>query len=137
MNRYDLRDLARVRLKEAQTLLRNGCFDGAYYLAGYAIECALKACIAKRTKRNDFPDKKLVDKSFSHDLDQLLNTAGLKADLELSFATQPRLEENWAMVKKWSEASRYTFTDVLAAENMISAIMERQHGVLQWIRQYW
>jgi len=39
-------------------LLRLGLFDGAYYLAGYAVECALKACIAKGTQRFEFPDKR-------------------------------------------------------------------------------
>ena len=45
--------------------------DGAYYLAGYAIECALKACIAKATRRYDFPDRKKVDASHTHDLREL------------------------------------------------------------------
>jgi hypothetical protein len=43
MNRNDLRRLARIRLKEARVLLQAKCFDGAYYLCGYAIECGLKA----------------------------------------------------------------------------------------------
>lgn len=51
MKRQDLRELALLRLKEAQVLFANGCWSGAYYLAGYAIECALKACIAKKTER--------------------------------------------------------------------------------------
>jgi HEPN domain-containing protein len=49
--------MAMVRLKEANVLLRLGLSDGAYYLAGYAVECALKACIAKGTRRYEFPDK--------------------------------------------------------------------------------
>ena len=51
MNRYDLRKLAKIRLKEAQILLKNGNYDGAYYLSGYVVECGLKACIAKGTKK--------------------------------------------------------------------------------------
>jgi len=47
--------------------------DGAYYLAGYAVECALKACIAKKTQRHEFPDKRRVDASHTHNLIQLLN----------------------------------------------------------------
>lgn len=49
VDRQDLQELSRVRLKEATALLKLGLFDGAYYLAGYAVECALKACIAKAT----------------------------------------------------------------------------------------
>ena len=55
MDRKDFQELSRVRLKEATALLRLGLFDGAYYLAGYSVECALKACIAKGTQRFEFP----------------------------------------------------------------------------------
>jgi hypothetical protein len=47
MDRKDLQSLSRWRLLEARALLRAGLPNGAYYLAGYSIECALKACIAK------------------------------------------------------------------------------------------
>src|ERR1035438_10042229 len=66
MDRKDLQELSKVRLKESAALLKAGLFDGAYYLAGYAVECALKACIAKETRRFEFPDKKRVDSSYSH-----------------------------------------------------------------------
>jgi len=44
-----------MRLKDAEVLLQKGRNEAAYYLAGYAVECALKACIAKQTKRHEFP----------------------------------------------------------------------------------
>ena len=72
MTRRDLQQLSRIRLKEAKALLENGLWDGSYYLAGYSIECALKTCIAKATRRFDFPDKKRVDSSHSHNLLDLL-----------------------------------------------------------------
>lgn len=50
MNRGELQELAMIRLQDAKVLLENECFDGAYYLSGYVIECALKACIAKKQK---------------------------------------------------------------------------------------
>ena len=75
MNRYEFQELSRIRLREARSLFSAGHFDGAYYLAGYSIECALKACIARRTKRHDFPDKKAVDKSYTHNLEQLVAAA--------------------------------------------------------------
>lgn len=45
MNRVDFRQLAGLRIAEAKVLLDNNLYAGAYYLAGYAVECALKACI--------------------------------------------------------------------------------------------
>ena len=60
MNRDDLQKLSEIRLKEAKVLLDQDLFDGAYYLLGYALECALKSCIAKQFRQYDFPDRKLV-----------------------------------------------------------------------------
>jgi hypothetical protein len=42
VTRADFQKLADMRIKEAGILLAAGEFDGAYYLAGYAVECALK-----------------------------------------------------------------------------------------------
>jgi HEPN domain-containing protein len=72
VNRKDLQFLARTRLAEAKTLLGAGLPDGAYYLAGYAVECGLKACIARGTQRHEFPDKKSVDASHTHNLRDLI-----------------------------------------------------------------
>ena len=52
--------------------------EGTYYLAGYAVECALKACIAKETKRHEFPDRRKVDASHTHDLRELVRLAKLE-----------------------------------------------------------
>jgi hypothetical protein len=79
VNRRDFQLLSAVRLKEAKALLEAGFPDGAYYLAGYSVECALKACIAKRTNRHDFPDKKRANESYTHNLTQLVITAKLEA----------------------------------------------------------
>jgi hypothetical protein len=47
--------MAEVRLNDAETLLAAGLWDGAYCLAGYAVECGLKANIAKGAGRRAFP----------------------------------------------------------------------------------
>src|SRR5262249_10273775 len=56
MTRADLQQLSRLRRREARVLLDAGHSAGAYYLVGYAVECALKACIARSTRRYDFPE---------------------------------------------------------------------------------
>jgi HEPN domain-containing protein len=57
MNRADFQKLTQLRLAEAKVLLDSNRYEGAYYLMGYAVECALKSCIAKQTKEYDFPAK--------------------------------------------------------------------------------
>ena len=75
LNRTDLQQLAEDRVIDAKVLLDAGRWSGAYYVAGYAIECALKSCLAKRTNLHDFPDRALAQKAFTHDLQELLESA--------------------------------------------------------------
>ena len=46
--RVDLQALAQAKLDDAKLLFDNGRFSNAYYLAGYAVELGLKACIARQ-----------------------------------------------------------------------------------------
>lgn len=138
MNRLDLQALSRIRRREAATLLRAQHYAGAYYLLGYAIESAFKACIAKQTRRHDFPNKELANKAYSHNLETLLKLAGLEAELDADMRKNKALEVNWAVVKDWSEQTRYT-TNISQtdASDLYSACTARKNGVLTWIRSKW
>jgi HEPN domain-containing protein len=92
MNRFDFQQITELRLEESRALLAAGFSEGAYYLAGYAVECALKSCIAKRTREHDFPDKKLVNDSHTHDLTKLLQLAELKVNLEQAMQGNPAMQ---------------------------------------------
>jgi len=43
LTRIDFQTLADKRLREAITLFDAAHYDGAIYISGYAVECALKA----------------------------------------------------------------------------------------------
>jgi HEPN domain-containing protein len=137
MTRKDLQQLAVLRLKEASHLLSNGCPDGAYYLAGYAVECAIKACIAKRTERYEFPDKPRTEASWKHDLNDLVKTARLDAILRTAEAAQPVLNANWTIVRQWSERSRYERRSTAQARELLDAIRDRRYGALVWLKNHW
>jgi HEPN domain-containing protein len=136
VKRKDFQELATVRLKEARILLKAQCWEGAYYLGGYAIECALKACIAKQTERYDFPDKKRVVDSHTHDLQELIRVAQLSAALT-EHRRQPDFDANWTIVADWWEQSRYERASEEDAENLVRAISQANTGVLQWLKRYW
>lgn len=129
--------MAALRLKEAKLLLDAGCPDGAYYLAGYAAESALKACIAKRTERHEIPDKRRINDSYTHDFDKLLGAAGLREILKEALGHDADFAANWLTVAKWSSESRYRRPSKSEAEALLNALEDRKHGVLRWLRQHW
>jgi HEPN domain-containing protein len=138
VNRRDLQSLTLTRLKEAKALLRLGHDAGAYYLAGYSMECALKACIAKRTRQHDFPDRQKANEAYTHSLPALVKAAGLEDLLRAHESTDREFGENWLTTKRWSELSRYDrniSTD--AAKDLLAAITDRKHGVLIWVKRCW
>ncbi len=138
VNRDDLQALTRARLRDARALLRAKRYDAAYYVAGYAVECALKACIAKGTREFDFPEKEVVLRSYTHDVRELVRTANLGSELERQSRRDARFAVQWKLLVNWDEQSRYeegrTYTD---AKGLYFAITSRQHGVLTWLRKFW
>jgi hypothetical protein len=131
LSRRDLQRLAELRAREAGALSRSRKQQGAYYLAGYAVECALKACIAKKTKRHDFPDRSLANKVYTHDLTALLREAGLEAELDRDMQANPALAANWNTVKIWKEESRYVTTGLRGRD--LHLAITGTDGVLPWI----
>jgi hypothetical protein len=134
--RKDFQRLAQLRAAEAAFLARGNKKQGAYYLAGFAIECALKACIAKKTRKHDFPSRNYVQRVHSHDLNELLKLAGLEGHFDADTKTRPGLSANWGVVMGWNIDSRYECSG-LNGKDMATAVTSPTDGVLQWIKLYW
>ena len=127
-----------MRVKEAKVLLDNGYFSGAYYILGYAVECALKACIAKQIRRYDFPDRRLINDSYTHDLDRLLSVSGLIYELRRERRANSALDVNWGIVEDWKVDSRYeTGVSESKARDLFAAVTARRGGVLPWLKRRW
>jgi HEPN domain-containing protein len=137
MNRADLQKLSNIRIREAKILFAAGEYSGAYYLAGYAVECALKACFAKTVKRYDFPDKNRTGKIFIHRLPDLARLANVDVDLATATRANSKLDGSWLLVCNWTEDSRYFAWTKNEAEAIINAITEKSDGVLPWIKRRW
>ncbi len=83
----DIENVAAQKILDAECLLLGGRFDGAYYLAGYAIELLLKAKICKTLGIADFFDFDNKDRSVkikndnsvfrTHNYEQLLILSGI------------------------------------------------------------
>jgi hypothetical protein len=136
LTRRDLQRLADLRAKEAGVLAKNRNQAGAFYLAGYAVECALKACIAKEAKRHEFPPKvDYVRRVYTHNLEELLKIAQLEKQLEADAKNNPSLGINWGVVKAWNEEARYKASGLNGRD--LYAAISGPSGVLPWIKQRW
>jgi len=137
VNRTDLQRLADERAEDALALLNAGRWSAAYYPARYAVECALKACIAKQVKAEDFPDKKLALDSYTHDIQGLAKTADVDAVTKARERADAAFAENWLAVRDWDESARYAFWPEEAARKLHQAVIDPQSGVLPWLKKFW
>lgn len=147
MNRADFQQLAEDRVLDAGALLDAKRWSGAYYLAGYAAECALKACIAKQTNQYDFPEKNFANNVFTHSLERLRDLAQLEpqfnhdtsllTDGDLPHEDRVALDENWRITKDWSEQARYQQKTEAQARDLYKAVTDPANGVLPWIKARW
>ena len=121
-----------LRLKEAKHLIDQKDWDGAYYLAGYAVEFALKIrIIAQLMTSNSFPDRKTVENFYKHELTVLRKLADLDVEMDKDTAVSPQ----WDIVKDWSEQTRY---EIGKAEKVATDLYDAiEKGVLPWIKARW
>lgn len=103
----DIRKFLRAcdqRLTAAECLLENGIHLDAIYLAGYAVECGLKALILKRTPQNKYAAiwKKLTAVGAKgHDFEYLKQLVKQRSQIE------SRVAESLSRVATWSTDLRY------------------------------
>ncbi len=137
MTSSDLIKLAHLRLEEAEILLKRRKYAGAYYIVGYSVECALKACIAKKTKRFEFPDLARIEtlkKSYTHNLEKLLEYSGLDKEMEDQVKSGSPVGRNWAIVVLWNSQSRYKASmGRVVAKDMVLAASDQVSGVVKWL----
>jgi hypothetical protein len=163
MHRLELQALAELRVEEARTLLQAHHPRGAYYLAGYAIELALKAIIAKRFEEHSVPDPKLVSDFFGkkgHDFENLVSLALIKDKFTLELKRNIFFRANWAIIKNWSTESRYSLflgventvqessldfgvqetLDLFlfqGANSLLNAVTDKKDGIFPWLKIFW
>jgi len=116
--------------------MRSGNGEGAYYLTGLAVECAVKACIAKNTQRHHFPPNQSAIKDiYTHDLVKLIGAAKLQTVLDADRRKNASFNNKWDVVKDWNINTRYVVSG-LNARDLYRAVAGR-NGVMQWLRQRW
>ncbi|MBD2756401.1 hypothetical protein [Spirosoma validum] len=148
--RIEFQELAVLRLDEANILLTQNYPDGAFYLAGYAVECALKSAICKTLNIDDFFDTysskahgakvkdDIVQKFKTHDYGTLLVLSGLYFKLETAITADIPLGDAWTIIRtlSWTEQYRYE-TSVRKEQAAVQSFIDSVNIFLQWIRPHW
>ena len=134
----ELRELALQRLEDARTLLSASRYDAAAYMCGYVLELALKACVCRRLRVPEYPEKELKGVLKTHDFDDLALLAGLRTEIDLH--ENPELFASWSKVAGWKPEWRYRPAGSVSetvARDMMNALEDKPHGVLRWLKRRW
>lgn len=143
MNQAELRRLAEERILDADALLKGNRWSFAYYVAGYAVECALKSCLLARMVHTGwvFEEKWKAQECLTHDFGELIRLAGLNDELntrlKASATTGGEFDKHWGTVFSWNVTSRYKPNTETEARELFTAITDDPDGVLPWLRNYW
>ncbi len=140
MDRLQWQQLGERWLIDAKSLLDDHRWSAAYYAAGYAVECGLKACVLARvaaTPEVIFEERKFSERCWTHSAEELVKLAGLEAARAADKAANAARSDNWLIVKDWSERSRYATTSHQKAKKLYKAIADQPNGVMSWIRARW
>lgn len=101
----ELEQIAAARLLDGKVLHSAQRYDGAFYIADYAIELTLKARICKTLQWQGFPDTNKEFERFSsfkvHDLAVLLKLSGKESTVK------SRHMAAWSIVAGWKPQARY------------------------------
>lgn len=134
----DIIKIANERLVDADYLYLYGRYDGAYYMAGYAIELLLKARVCKTLDIDNFFDDRIMKqikypKTFkNHDIDQLLILSGLYKKWT-QVLSKPKYIKAWSKVGEWNETSRYlTGKTALEVQKFLSSV----RIIEKWIKKH-
>jgi HEPN domain-containing protein len=140
VTRTEWQQLAERWLADAKALLDARRWSAAYYVAGYAVECGLKACVVARVAAAPeliFQDKRFSEKCWTHSPADLVKVAGLEEDRVAEVAANPAFKENWNVAMAWSEQARYNTMTHHEAKRLYGAITNQANGVMPWIRARW
>ena len=127
-----LRRLAESRLREANALYSSGHYQGAIYLAGYAVECWLKVAICRAMDWDE-----LYDTFKQHDLMFLLRHSGLVRRIN----DAPKVNSNFSQIMGiwfWDSKIelRYRDPDSYSADqakDFLRWVADKTEGVVPWL----
>jgi HEPN domain-containing protein len=138
MTRKALQDLARLRLREAEALYKARLYNGCVYLAGYAVELALKARICRLLRIKEYPAGDLGRAFRIHSLEHLKVLAGLSAEIDVK--KNKALFDNWSKAVTGDPEQRYEAPgryNASSAKAILDGLTVKPSGVFTWLTKRW
>lgn len=149
-SRSDLQNLTQQRLAEANALLSLNFPDAAFYLAGYPIECALKAAVCRTLDQDNFYEPNRSDKTTryvqdrifrefkTHNYNDPLVLSGLSAKFEIARNSDLELYLAWVEIEEagWTEQCRYQLGTKKSMQD-VSDFVAAVETLIVWISKYW
>lgn len=135
-SKRQFQQLAEMHAEDARMLLGAHRHTNAVHLAGVALECSLKALICDHFLDGVLPDRKIVDRAHSHQLDDLMGLSGIKGPLQVRLGQDADFEVRWSLVRAWSISTRYETISRPEATEFVSAAVGEE-GMLAWIKTFW
>ncbi len=137
-NHKDFKILSDRYRASAESLLNAKLFDAAYYLAGYSVECLLKAIICKRLGPNEYPPPNVNSTHYTHLVKKLTETAGIEKDLEYEKERCSELRNSYMVLKDWDPKTLRYESSPLGEKKAINYIDEikNKKGFFKWLNKY-
>jgi len=143
----EIYDLAHQRLNEARLLFDGGQVDGAFYLAGYAIELMLKWKICEQFEIPNLFSvsnppliegvRALKDSTYTHNLYVLLLFSGLRKKFDRQRGSNMNLQKaNSLLFSCWDPNVRYKPCGYKARQDvsaLLDLLEDTNNGLIQWI----
>lgn len=134
ISRALLLEIAEARLAESTILLQANCAASSIYLAGYSVECCLKAAICTTLRWES-----LLGTFRVHDLNGLLLYSGFDDELRSNkevFESFAKVSAIWTV--EGPRSIRYQNPkdfDVPTAARFMEYVADKEIGVVPWLRK--
>jgi hypothetical protein len=149
----EIKELAYLRLSEAEILCEAKKYDGAFYLAGYSVELMLKAKVCEHFRIDNLFNKqactiqgisdlrKVVE---THDINLLLIFSGLEEKFRKAKARNPKQRNTYRFFTAstgdktdWNEQIRYLPINSKSESDVkeFISLLRDEEGLLKWIER--
>ena len=111
----NLEKLSEEKLRDADVLYGAGCYGGAFYICGYAVELSLKEKICITLGWDEYPSDGKYKFLKIHDFEVLLHFSGAEKQVKKTLMSE------WSIVMKWNPDTRYS-SAIQTAKNALLMI---------------